>query len=174
MKKLGIFITVILVLIIGGGLVTRTLLFPLKYKSEIQKYAKEYSLEPELIAAVIQVRSSFENKEYEKGEQCGLFAINDEAAKAIANEMGFADFKEEDIAKPDTSIKIGAWFISKHYKDKDITKLVEKLGGINYQHAKHGSKEEERKKFYEDYYKKYFVEKIKNRIKMYKLLYPTL
>lgn len=174
MKKLGTILGVILVLVIGGALITRTLVFPLKYKAEIQKYAKEYNVEPELIAAVIHVRSAFDPKEYEIGKECGPMALQDKSAEIIAKEMNLKDFKEENLADPDLNIKLGTWFMSKNYKDKDIESLVEKIGGMNWQDAAGNKKLEEDKKFWEDYYKQYFTKKIESRMKIYKLLYPTL
>ncbi|WP_392486244.1 transglycosylase SLT domain-containing protein [Haloimpatiens sp. FM7315] len=173
MKKLRAVLGVILVLVIGGALIARTLVFPLKYKAEIQKYAKEYNVEPELIAAVIHVRSAFAPKEYEIGKECGPMSLQDKSAQFIAKEMGLKEFKAENLADPDLNIKMGTWFMAKSYRDKNIESLVEKLGGMNWQDAA-GNKKQEEKKFWEDYYKQYFTKKIESRMKIYKLLYPTL
>ncbi|MCY6484152.1 transglycosylase SLT domain-containing protein [Clostridium aestuarii] len=174
MKKIGVIFGAILVLIIGGTLLARTVIFPLKYKTEIKKYSKEYSVEPELIAAIIHISSNFAPKEYEKGEKCGPMNLQDKSAEVIAKEMGFTDFNLQNLAEPDTNIKIGTWFISQNYKNKDIEQAVEKWGGVNWQDVKGNKEKEERKEFWEDYYKKNFVEKVKSRMKIYKILYPTL
>ncbi|MCY6371712.1 transglycosylase SLT domain-containing protein [Clostridium ganghwense] len=174
MKKLGIVFGTVLAVIIGGILIVRTLVFPLKYETEIKKYAQEYKVEPELIAAIIQISSNFDSKEYKKGEKCGPMNLQDKSAEVIAKEMGFTDFKPENLADPDTNIKIGTWFIAQNYKNKDVEQAVTKWGGVNWQDVKGDKEKDEKKKFWEDYYKKYFVEKIKNRMKVYEVLYPSL
>lgn len=174
MKKIGVILGTILIIILGSVLVARTLVFPLKYKSEIQKYAKEYNIEPELITAFIHVSSNFDSKEYKKGETCGPMNLQDKSAEVIAKEMGFTEFEAQNLADPDTNIKIGAWYISQIYENNNIEQVVAKWGGVNWQDANGDKEKEERKQFWEEYYKKYFVEKIKTRMKIYKVLYPTL
>lgn len=174
MKKLRVIFVTILVLIVGSVFVARTLVFPLKYKKEIQQYAKEYNVEPELIASIIHVSTNFDSKEYEKGKKCGPMNLQDKSAEVIAKKMGFEDFKPENLDDPDTNIKIGTWFISQNCEDKDIEQAVTMWGGVNWQDNKGDKEKEERKKFWQNYYKKYLVEKVKSRMKVYKILYPSL
>ncbi|MFD3157050.1 transglycosylase SLT domain-containing protein [Haloimpatiens sp. FM7330] len=174
MKKIGIVLASLLIVFFAAAMVARSLVYPLKYKAEIQKYAKEYSVEPELIAAIINVSSNFDPKPYKKGERCGLMDLQDKSAMILAKQMGFKDFKSENLGNPDTNIKIGTWFISQNYKNKDIEEVVTKWGGVNYADAAGDLNLEKEKKKWEDYFKKYYVEKIKKRMKVYKILYPTL
>ena len=65
-KIMGIVI-VLLVITIGGGFIVRETIFPIKDKGIIIKHAKEYKVDPALVAAVINFETNFDPIEYKEG-----------------------------------------------------------------------------------------------------------
>ncbi|GAA0732207.1 hypothetical protein [Clostridium oceanicum] len=173
MKKIGSILIIILILCIGVGLAARSIAFPIKNKSEIQKYSKEYKIKPEFVAAAIRLGPIYNGKDKKYGD----FKLQAKAAKAIAKEMGLKDFNEKDLENKDLNIKIGTWFLAKYYKEKGLEYALAKFGGINYAYVNDSSRksDKENKERAEMIYNdKQYVNKIKNNMKIYKILYPTL
>ncbi|MFX0550019.1 transglycosylase SLT domain-containing protein [Hathewaya histolytica] len=167
MKKLGIILATILVAVIAAGVLARTLLYPMKDKTIINKYAKEYKVDAALIASVIHFETGFESIPYEEGKSVGYMKLKPEVAIKLAKEANIADFKPEKTAEEDTNIKLGTYFISKHYKNNDIKELMSDWQERN-------GKDKDAKVDMRDYVKQYYAPKIEKRMKIYKVLYPTL
>lgn len=99
---------------------------PVKYQQEIDKYAKEFSLEPELLAAVIYVESRFDKYSISSRGAVGLMQLMPATAIWIAEELGYEDFTLKDLDNPDLNIKFGSWYIAYLYQkfDKDLVKTI--------------------------------------------------
>lgn len=167
MKKIiGGIVGVLIIAIIGGGVFTRNVLYKLKYTKEIKQYAREYNVDPAILAAVIHFENNFMdiNEQYTKGEAVGPFNFKDTKVEKYAKEMGLTNFKKEDIANIDTNIKIGAWYISKNFKNNDYKEL-------SVAWLERNKDQDQRMK---DYAKQYYAEKIEKRAKMYKIVHPEL
>lgn len=99
---------------------------PVKYQQEIDKYAEEFSLEPELLAAVIYVESRFDKYSISSRGAVGLMQLMPATAVWIAEELGYEDFTLKDLDNPDLNIKFGSWYIAYLYQkfDKDLVKTI--------------------------------------------------
>lgn len=124
MKKLTkILLSIMAVLFVAGYFMSSKVFFPLKYEDSIVKYSKEYKVDPYLMAAIIHNESTFrEITYYEEGRKNGIIQLKDSVANKWAKEMGLDDFKNKDILKTDTSIKMEAWYLSKSSNKKEAIK----------------------------------------------------
>lgn len=161
MKKIVNILIIVLILIIGSGFVIRATLFPIKDKGALEKYAKEYNVKPELVAAVINFESNFKNIEYSNSEPSGLMKLTPKTGEELAKEMGLKNFKVEDIANEDTSIRLGTYYLSKS-NGENIKEVVGNWAIRNGQDTQIDMKA---------YAEQYYTSKIENRAKIYKVLY---
>lgn len=124
MKKLTkILLSIMAVLFVAGYFMSSKVFFPLKYEDSIVKYSREYKVDPYLMAAIIHNESTFrEITYYEEGRKNGIIQLKDSVANKWAKEMGLDDFKNKDILKTDTSIKMEAWYLSKSSNKKEAIK----------------------------------------------------
>ncbi|MFN2340202.1 MAG: lytic transglycosylase domain-containing protein [Halanaerobium sp.] len=99
---------------------------PVKYQSEIDKYAEKFSLESELLAALIYVESRFDRYSLSSKGAVGLMQLMPSTAFWIAEELGYQDFSLEDLDDPELNIRFGSWYFSYLYQkfDKDLIKTV--------------------------------------------------
>ncbi len=164
MKKFGVLIVGLVMLIIGMIVFARTMIYPLNNKDIIKKYGEKYNVDPILIAAVIHFETNFEAVEYVEGKPSGLMKITDEAGIKIAKEMGENLYKREQVAENDTNIRLGTWYISQSYTDKNYNEMM-----ANWI-IRNGKEDKEMI----DYARKYYAERIDQRVKVYKFLYPEL
>lgn len=164
MKKFGVLVVGLVTLIIGMIVFARTMIYPLNNKDIIEKYGEKYNVDPILIAAVIHFETNFEPVEYVEGKPSGLMKITDEAGIRIAKEMGENLYKKEQVAENDTNIKLGTWYISQSYADKNYDEMM-----TNWI-IRNGKEDKEMI----DYARKYYGERIEQRVKVYKFLYPEL
>ncbi|MEW8957199.1 transglycosylase SLT domain-containing protein [Clostridium sp.] len=119
-----------LIVIYGVG---AFILYPLKDKDIIKKYSEEFKVDKNVLASIIREESGFRDLDftYEKGEKTGAMQIRDFAAEPLAKELGMKDFKGEDLTNKDTNIKIGTYYVSKNYNEKDIKSTMLKWQEIN-------------------------------------------
>ncbi|CEN76820.1 lytic murein transglycosylase [[Clostridium] sordellii] len=165
MKKI-IYITIgIIILLVGGAFFTaRTLIYPVKYTSDIKSIAKEYNLDPYLLAALGHFESRFNDKKYEKNSNNGIFRFSDQSATKLAKELNINNFKPENIVDEKTSLKLGAYYVSKH-NDKNLDKTIQEWNVKNGEDDKFDRRE---------YAHKYYLPKIEQNMKIFKVLYPEL
>lgn len=105
---------------------------PFKYEDTVRTYAREYQLDPLLVAAVINVESKFDPQaESAKGAK-GLMQLMDDTALWGAEKIGLAAFESEQLFQPETNIRIGCWYLSRlleQYEGNKITALAAYNGG---------------------------------------------
>jgi len=93
------------------------LLYPLEYEAIIAGHARNYRLEPELLAAVIYQESRFRaNAESESGA-IGLMQLLPDTAKGIAIRTGGRRFRVADLYTPELNVRYGSWYL-RHLLDK--------------------------------------------------------
>lgn len=84
-------------------------IFPIKYKSSIDKYCVEYGVEPPLVYALIKAESNFcENSKSHAGAK-GLMQITDETFKYCLKVL---DITDANIFNAETNIQCGIWYLS--------------------------------------------------------------
>jgi len=103
---------------------------PVKYQAVIDKYADEFSLEPELLAALIYVESRFDKYSCSSKGAVGLMQLMPSTAFWIAEELGYNDFKLEDLKDPELNIKFGSWYFA-YLHQKFDSELVKAIAAYN-------------------------------------------
>ncbi len=98
----------------------------IKYEAEIDKYAEEFAIEKELLAALIYVESRFDNYSQSSKGAVGLMQLMPSTAIWIAEELGHNDFKLEDLNNPELNIKFGSWYFAYLYQkfDKNLIQTI--------------------------------------------------
>lgn len=87
------------------------LIYPFHYREIILEQAHRNELEPQLVAAVIWVESSYnENAESKKGAR-GLMQIMPETGAWAAEMMRLDDYSEDKLYDPRVNITLGSWYL---------------------------------------------------------------
>lgn len=117
-KRIAIIIAIILGALILSILINLciTLIqestYPLKFSTEVQKYAKEFNVPEYVILAVIKADSDFdENKTYEDGAKGLMHITQIKFAKFASLEHLSTDATYEDLIDPDVSIRFGTYYL---------------------------------------------------------------
>lgn len=88
--------------------------YPLKYMNSVEKYAEEFELDKYLLLAFIKTESGFNPNAVSHADAIGLTQITEETFEWIKLKMcPYEDFVFEDLFDPDTSIRFGAYYISR-------------------------------------------------------------
>ncbi|GAA0102650.1 transglycosylase SLT domain-containing protein [Paraclostridium bifermentans] len=164
MKKALSIIISLLVLIVGGVVVARTAVYPVKDIPEIKSIAKEYKIDPYFLASIGHFESRFDEKDYEKNDNNGILRFSDETSIKLAHELNIQNFKPSDLVNDKTSLKLGAYYLSK-FKDEGLSKMVQEWNVRN----KVDDTIDRRA-----YAKEYYVPKIEKNMKIIKILYPEM
>lgn len=116
-----ILFLIILYLIINSlyGPFWGKLLYPLDYEREINLYADQYNLDPNLIAAVIYVESRFNPEAVSPKGARGLMQIMPDTARWIASEISIDKFNNDMLFEPGINLEIGSWYLSTLIKQFD-------------------------------------------------------
>ena len=86
-------------------------LYPVKYKSVIEKYAQVFNLDPVLICAVINTESGFKTDAVSAVGAKGLMQIMPSTAAEIAEKLGVSSFNEELLFVPEVNIRFGCYYL---------------------------------------------------------------
>jgi soluble lytic murein transglycosylase len=119
-----IVLPVVLVLAVAAAFVHTTkpgpyarLLYPLEYESIVQGHARNYRLDPALLAAVIYEESRFRADARSSSGAVGLMQLLPETAKGIALRTGGSRFRTDDLLNPEINVRYGSWYL-RHLLDK--------------------------------------------------------
>jgi soluble lytic murein transglycosylase len=83
---------------------------PLRHEDIIRQQARDKSLDPALIAAVIYEESRFVDQTSHAGAR-GLMQITPDTAKFIAHRTGGTAFELRDLGTPQINIAYGSWYL---------------------------------------------------------------
>lgn len=86
----------------------RAFVYPEEYKEIVLKYSDEYSLDKNLVFAVIKVESSFNAAAESKKGAKGLMQITDATAEYIAKKLGVETF---DLFNEDDNVRFGCYYL---------------------------------------------------------------
>jgi soluble lytic murein transglycosylase len=117
----GIFLLLLLAALafVGYEYVQRTI-YMLDYEELILRYAAEYDLDPNLVAAVIHTESRFRPEAVSSAGAMGLMQIMPTVGEWIASDkLGDAAFTTNDLLKPEVNIRYGCWVLDYHLKRYD-------------------------------------------------------
>ncbi|GAA0077612.1 lytic transglycosylase domain-containing protein [Clostridium sp. CTA-5] len=109
------FLIVVLILIaigIGSKYLIKQVFFPYKYKEYVDKYSKEYDLDPFFVLAVMKTESNFDKNARSNKEALGLMQITIETGEWAADKMNLNDFSKERLFDEEYNIKMGCWYLS--------------------------------------------------------------
>jgi soluble lytic murein transglycosylase len=111
-------LAVVAAVAVGIGAVTTTkpdwylrARYPLKYESIIEGHARNYRLEPALIAAVIYRESKFDARAGSEAGAIGLMQLTPATAKGIALRTGGTSFELSDLYDPELNVRYGSWYL---------------------------------------------------------------
>ena len=85
--------------------------YPLAYETIIRGHARNYDLDPALIAAVIYQESKFEADARSEAGAIGLMQLRPETARGIAERTGGSGFRVDDLYDPEINVRYGSWYL---------------------------------------------------------------
>jgi peptidoglycan lytic transglycosylase len=91
--------------------------YPLKYEQIVRGHARNYQLDPALLAAVIYQESKFHSDAKSDAGAIGLMQLQPETAKGIAIRTGGSRFQTSDLYNPEINVRYGSWYL-RHLLDK--------------------------------------------------------
>lgn len=91
--------------------------YPLHYESIVRGHARNYNLDPALLAAVIYQESKFHADAKSDSGAIGLMQLLPSTAHGIALHTGGSKFRTDDLWNPEINIRYGAWYL-RHLEDK--------------------------------------------------------
>jgi peptidoglycan lytic transglycosylase len=91
--------------------------YPLKYEQIVRGHARNYQLDPALLAAVIYQESKFRSDARSDSGAIGLMQLQPETAKGIAIRTGGSRFQISDLYNPEINVRYGSWYL-RHLLDK--------------------------------------------------------
>ena len=91
--------------------------YPLHYESIVRGHARNYDLDPALLAAVIYQESKFHADAKSDSGAIGLMQLLPSTAHGIALHTGGGNFHTEDLYNPEINVRYGAWYL-RHLLDK--------------------------------------------------------
>lgn len=128
-KKTLIFIIIILIIFVFLGIFKNKILkiiYPKTYKEIVSVYAEKYSVEENLIFALIKAESNFNSNAVSHRNAIGVMQIMEETAEDVANKSSIkidTDNVKEELLKIDNNINLGTKYLSillERYKSKEI------------------------------------------------------
>lgn len=90
--------------------------YPLEYEQIIRSHARNYDLDPALLAAVIYAESRFDPNVESAAGAVGLMQLLPETAKGIALRTGGTRFVLADLRDPEINVRYGSWYLD-HLRD---------------------------------------------------------
>jgi soluble lytic murein transglycosylase len=85
--------------------------YPLRYEQIVRGHARNYNLDPALLAAVIYQESKFKADAKSHQGAIGLMQLLPDTAKGIALHTGGTAFRVEDLYDPEINVRYGAWYL---------------------------------------------------------------
>ncbi len=97
-----------------------------KYIDIVEKYSKEYDVDPRLVMAIIKTESGFREKVQSHMGAVGLMQLLPETANWITDQMGI-EYNENMLTDSDYNIKIGTYYLRylfNYFKSEDLAILA--------------------------------------------------
>jgi soluble lytic murein transglycosylase len=91
--------------------------YPLRYEQIVRGHARNYRLDPALLAGVIYQESKFRADAKSSSGAIGLMQLRPETAKGIAIRTGGSRFQTSDLYNPEINVRYGSWYL-RHLLDK--------------------------------------------------------
>ena len=91
--------------------------YPLGYEQIVRGHARNYRLDPALLAAVIYQESKFHARAKSDSGAIGLMQLQPRTAQGIAIRTGGTRFRVEDLYEPEINVRYGSWYL-RHLLDR--------------------------------------------------------
>lgn len=98
-------------LVNGEPLFVQRLRYPLRYEQIVRAHARNYRLEPALLAAVIYTESRFDPRAVSAAGAIGLMQLLPQTAEGIALRTGGGAFVVSDLYDPELNVRYGSWYL---------------------------------------------------------------
>jgi soluble lytic murein transglycosylase len=85
--------------------------YPLRFEALINAHARNYELDPALLAAVIYTESRFRPDARSSAGAVGLMQLLPTTAQGIATRTGGKGYVESDLLDPEINVRYGAWYL---------------------------------------------------------------
>lgn len=85
--------------------------YPLRYEQIVRGHARNYDLDPALLAAVIYQESKFKANARSSSGAIGLMQLLPDTARGIALHTGGTAFTVDDLYNPEINVRYGAWYL---------------------------------------------------------------
>ena len=131
MRKL-VAVTAVLVVAAGAFLVVdetsppwyERLRYPLRYQEFVRNHARNYGIDPALLAAVIYQESKFDATAKSGSGAIGLMQLTPRTAHGIAVRTGGSAFRIADLRNPEINIRYGCWYLQNLFRKYGEERLV--------------------------------------------------
>jgi soluble lytic murein transglycosylase len=90
---------------------------PFRYQQIVLGHARNYHLDPALLAAVIYQESKFDADARSDRGAIGLMQLLPDTAQGIAERTGGSKFRVSDLYDPELNVRYGAWYL-RHLLDR--------------------------------------------------------
>ena len=108
--------------------------YPLEYRQIVRGHARNYDLEPALLAAVIYQESKFDADAVSASGAVGLMQLLPSTGQGIADRTGGDSWKPEDLRNPELNVRYGSWYL-RHlldkYEDEELALAAYNAGQAN-------------------------------------------
>jgi soluble lytic murein transglycosylase len=119
MRRLVAPLLIVVAVVVGGFVWVRSaepdwyarIVYPLEYEQIVRGHARNYDLDPALLAAVIYQESRFDARAESSSGAIGLMQLLPETAKGIALRTGGRRFEVDDLYDPEINVRYGSWYL---------------------------------------------------------------
>lgn len=98
--------------------------YPKYYRNEVEKYSAEFGVPPSLMFGLIRQESAFNKHAYGLSSERGLTQVMPGTGMGIASDLNLTDFQVNDLFNPDTSIRMGSYYVSKQLNRRNNFRLA--------------------------------------------------
>lgn len=99
-------------------------IYPIRYEQDIAVSAKNYKVDPFLIAAIIRVETNFNADKVSRKGAVGLMQLMPDTAEWIVKRAGYAEETSRSLHRGDVNIEVGAWYINSLYNQFDDNQIA--------------------------------------------------
>jgi len=99
-------------------------IYPIRYEKDIAVSAKNYGVDPVLIAAIIRVETNFNPDKTSKKGAIGLMQLMPDTAKWIVDRAGYAEETAKSLHRADVNIEVGAWYLRSLFDQFDGNRIA--------------------------------------------------
>jgi len=108
--------------------------YPLRYTTILRAHARNYDLDPALLAAVIYQESRFRPDARSRSGAIGLMQLLPDTARGIAIRTGGTRFQTSDLYNPELNVRYGCWYLRHlldRYEDEEVALAAYNAGQAN-------------------------------------------